>query len=74
MIKKIVFIFLISILTACMPPKAISKKDVNIAVSQSRKDVLELKNKNQLFIYSPGDDKLRFLWQDNTFTLSAETK
>jgi hypothetical protein len=34
----------------------------------------ELKNKNQLFIYSPGDDKLRFLWQENTFTLSAETK
>jgi hypothetical protein len=34
----------------------------------------ELKNKNQLFIYSPGNDKLRFLWQDNTFTLLAETK
>ena len=48
MIKKIVFIFLILILTACMPPKAISKKDVNIAVSQSRKDVLELKNKNPM--------------------------
>ena len=48
MIKKIVFIFLILILTACMPPNAISKKDVNIAVSQSRKDVLELKNKNPM--------------------------
>lgn len=34
----------------------------------------ELKNKNQLFIYSPGNDKLRFLWEDNTFTLLAETK
>ena len=48
MIKKIVFIFLILTLTACMPPNAISKKDVNIAVSQSRKDVLELKNKNPM--------------------------
>jgi hypothetical protein len=34
----------------------------------------ELKNKNQLFIYSPGNDKKKFLWQDNTFTLLAETK
>ena len=48
MIKKIFFIFLVSILTACMPPKVISKKDVNIAASESRKDVVELKNKNPM--------------------------
>ena len=48
MIKKIVFIFLVSVLTACMPQKAITKKDVNIATTESRKDVLELKNKNPM--------------------------
>jgi hypothetical protein len=48
MIKKIVFIFLVSSITACIPPSSVSKKDVNIATAESRKDVLERKNKNPM--------------------------
>ena len=48
MIKKILFTFLVSSLNACIPPSSVSKKDVNIATSESRKDILERKNKNPM--------------------------
>jgi type IV pilus assembly protein PilQ len=48
MIKKITFIFLVLTLAACMPKNAITKKDVNIATTESRKNVLELKDKNPM--------------------------